>query len=407
MKIIHTSDWHLGHRFYDYDRTEEEERFFAQLAKVVAEERADALVVSGDVYHTGAPGNDVAKRFTDRLLEVQAGSPATEVVVIAGNHDSSSRLEVDRTLWMRSHVRIFGTSAETAEGRADFEKNVVELPGKGFIAAVPFCHERNFPAVAGTPAEDRMAAYFSALEAYLRVRNDQGLPSVLMAHLAVGKETDFTGQDRGLVIGGEASIEVRTLGTGYDYIALGHIHCPQWVKGERKVARYCGTPRAIHFDETYPHGVDVVEIASGREPVVRTIAFEPLRKVVTVGGKEGKDFSEVLQELEAARLEAGTYVRLNVALKAGEVVDPEWTERARTVAMALGLRFCQVNTIRSEEERAGVETSRLSMEELKALTDDDVVNILGSVRELTVRQKNLLLGLMKEMKAAQQNGEEA
>ena len=155
MKLIHTSDWHLGHRLYNYDRAAEEWHFFAQLAAAVEEERPDALVVSGDVFDSGAPGSDVAKRFTDALLEVTSRCPGMETFVIAGNHDSYSRLVVDKELWLRSHVHVFGMPAEDAEGKAVFEKNVVTLPGKGVIAAVPFCHSRNFPAVDGATGEDR------------------------------------------------------------------------------------------------------------------------------------------------------------------------------------------------------------------------------------------------------------
>ena len=75
MKIIHTSDWHLGNRLYNWDGTDEEEHFFTQLSAAVAEEQPDALVVSGDIFDTGVPGNDVAKRFTDALLEVTSRCP--------------------------------------------------------------------------------------------------------------------------------------------------------------------------------------------------------------------------------------------------------------------------------------------------------------------------------------------
>ena len=112
MKIVHTSDWHMGSRLYNYDRTDEEEHFFRQLSRVVEKERPDVLAVSGDIYHTGTPGNDVAKRFTERLLDVVGKCPEMETVVIAGNHDSYSRLVVDEALWKRFHVHVFGRPAE-------------------------------------------------------------------------------------------------------------------------------------------------------------------------------------------------------------------------------------------------------------------------------------------------------
>ena len=108
MKIVHTSDWHMGSRLYNYDRTDEEEHFFRQLTRVVEKERPDVLAVSGDIYHAGTPGNDVSKLFTERLLDVVGKCQGMETVVIAGNHDSPSRLVVDEALWKRFHVHVFG-----------------------------------------------------------------------------------------------------------------------------------------------------------------------------------------------------------------------------------------------------------------------------------------------------------
>ncbi len=286
MKIIHTADWHLGHRLYNYDRTDEEVHFFRLLAATVRKEQPDALVVSGDIFHSGTPGNDVAKRFTERLLDVQAECPAMETVVIAGNHDSYSRLVVDKALWKRCRVHVFGMPAEDREGKADFVRNEVLLPGKGLIAAVPFCHSRNFPLVEGAEGDDRAKNYFDGFAGFVRSRAS-GLPAVLMAHLAVDGEIDLRGHDKSFMVGGEECVDVADLGAAYDYMALGHIHCPQWIKGPRKLARYSGSPRAIHFDETYDHGVDVVTVEAGREPEVRTEVFEPLHALVTLGGKDG------------------------------------------------------------------------------------------------------------------------
>ena len=249
MKLIHTSDWHLGVRLYNWDETDEEKHLFAQLAAVVEDEQPDALVVSGDVFDTGAPGNDVAKRFTDALLEVTSRNPGMVTVVIAGNHDSYSRLIVDKELWLRSRVHVFGMPAEDATGRAVFGRNVVTLPGKGVIAAVPFCHPRNFPVVDGAVGDNREKDYFKGLAKYVADHSD-GLPAVLMAHLAVRADIDLRGHDKSLMIGGEECVGVEELGEGYGYVALGHIHCPQEVKGGKTVVRYCGAPRAIRFDET-------------------------------------------------------------------------------------------------------------------------------------------------------------
>ncbi len=397
MKVLHTSDWHLGHRLYNYDRSDEEAHFFGQLAELVARERPDALLVSGDVYHTGTPGNDVAKAFTRRLVEVLDGSPETETVIVAGNHDSYSRLEIDEALWRRLKVRIVGTPGEDSDGVADFSRNVIRIGGKGIVAAVPFCHPRNFPSVAGGAETDRTSAYFHGLRAYVEAQNPSRLPTILMAHLAVGKDTDLAGHDPVAVIGGEECVEQSALGAGYDYVALGHIHCPQWLKGGR-VARYCGTPRAVNFDETYPHGVDVVEVAAGKEPELRTEVLEPLRGLKTLGGKSGLPFEDALKELSAADLPSGAYVRLNVALAADENVQVEWTERARKAAADRSLRFCVINPIRAVADgRSPAGGGRIAMDRLRELSDEEVLTVLSGSRAMTDRQKELLRGLMAEL----------
>ena len=395
MKIIHTSDWHLGHRLYNYDRTDEEEHFFGQLAATVKEERPDALIVGGDVFHSGAPGNDVAKRFTERLLDVVAACPGMETVVIAGNHDSYSRLVVDKALWKRCHVHVFGMPAEDDEGRAVFDRNVVELPGKGVIAAVPFCHTRNYPMAEGSTGENRAGDYYARLAAHVAARAN-GLPAILVAHLAVKGDIDLRGHDRSRLVGGEECVDVGELGAAYDYVALGHIHCPQWIRGERKRARYCGSPRAIHFDETYDHGVDVVTVEAGREPEVRTVSFEPLHALVTLGGEEGKPFDEALAEVAGASLPPETYIRINVRLGVGEVAGPDWSERARKACLANGLRFCLNNPIRTEAPESGDSKKPLTMAELKELSNDEVLQILTTKHKLSERQCDLIRSLMQE-----------
>ncbi len=395
MKIIHTSDWHLGHRLYNYDRTDEEEHFFGQLAATVQGERPDALVVGGDVFHSGAPGNDVAKRFTERLLDAQEACPSMETVVIAGNHDSYSRLVVDESLWSRFRVHVFGRPAEDEGGKAVFARNVVEISGKGLVAAVPFCHSRNFPTVEATTGENRERDYFEGLAQYV-ADHSNGHPAVLMAHLAVKGELDLRGHDKMLVIGGEECVGVAELGTVYDYVALGHIHCPQWIKGEKKVARYCGTPRAIHFDETCDHGVDVVTVEAGRAPEARTEVFEPLHALVTLGGKDGLPFEEALTQVAEATLRPGTYIRLNVRLGAGELPGPDWTERARKACCAKGLRFCVNNPIRTETSEKQETKKMLTMEELKELSNDEVLQILSTRQRLSQRQCELVKALMEE-----------
>jgi exonuclease SbcD len=332
-------------------------------------------------------------------LDVVEACATMETVIIAGNHDGYSRLVVDESLWRRHHVHVFGIPAEDGDGRAVFSENVVEVAQKGVVAAVPFCHERNFPSVENAAGVNRMSEYFDGMA---RVASEMahGRPCILMAHLAVGKETDFTGQDKSMAIGGQECVDPDALGNVYDYIALGHIHCPQWIKSGRRVARYCGTPRAIHFDETYGHGIDIVEVEAGKEPSLRTESLKPKRDVVTVGGGDGLPFEDALRAVEELDAPFETYIRLNVALVENGMVGPDWAERARRACSAKNYRYCTINPIR--REAAGRATARermLSVAELKELSNEKVVEILSARRSLTARQCELIKGLMEEVGA--------
>ena len=93
FKFIHTSDWHLGQSFYGYDRSEEQQDFLEQLADIVRQHQPDALLVSGDIFHTATPSNAAVKMYVDAMLNIHDACESTTIVVIAGNHDSASRLD--------------------------------------------------------------------------------------------------------------------------------------------------------------------------------------------------------------------------------------------------------------------------------------------------------------------------
>ncbi len=402
MKFIHTSDWHLGKRLHQWDRTDEQLRFLEQLRDLAAAEKPDALVVAGDVFDGASPGSETGKMFVEGLLAIQEASPGMVAAVIAGNHDSCARLVVDEALWAHHGVRVVGRPAEDETGTARYGDNLVEVPGKGWIAAVPYCAPRNFPAPPDGNAgadRDRQSAYFAGLRAAAEAASGGRLPVVLAAHLAVGRETDFTGQDRGAVIGGEECADPGSLGADWDYVALGHIHCPQFVKNGAKRIRYCGTPMAMDFDEErHPHGADVVEIAArGSPPSVRSVRFEPLRTLTTLGGEAGEKFEALLDRLPRAGLPPGTYVRLRTALAPGQGPGPDWGDRARAAAEAASLRHCRIVAVRPETPDAPKPDATFSPDELRDLTDERVVDILAAAKALTDSEVELLRSVLETL----------
>ena len=343
MKIIHTSDWHLGQEFYSFDRTEEHVAFFSQLKDIVVEEQPDVLVVSGDIFHNATPSNSVMRLFTDHLDAICRAHPGMTVVIIAGNHDSSSRVEISRTLWEHFHVFIIG-KLEKKDKQLNFDQHIIPVVAssgelKGYVVALPYVTPLAFPSVEDDiPREKRQAAFLEVLSHKLNEKNLTNAPVVMMAHMAI-TGCDATGHN--LTQGGMDYINVADLKVGFDYLALGHIHCPQKIKTTEAgvgYARYSGSPIPVSFDEHYVHSVTVVEISQhGEQPLVRTIPIHNPWPLLTIP-KEAVDFEEGLSFLEKLPADQQSYIRLHVKLT--DVPPQNAMERAIQAVKGKKCRFC-------------------------------------------------------------------
>ena len=113
MKIIHTSDWHLGQNFFGYDRSEDHESMIAQLIDLIHAEEPDALVIAGDIFDIATPNTTVQKYFSEAIVRIHDARPAMTIVCISGNHDSASRHEVHQTPWEALKVKMIGKANMT------------------------------------------------------------------------------------------------------------------------------------------------------------------------------------------------------------------------------------------------------------------------------------------------------
>ena len=127
FKFIHTSDWHLGQNFYGYDRSEEHRDFLRQLAEIVHTHQPDALLVSGDIFNIAAPSNAAVNLYVEGMLDIHDACPEMAIIVIAGNHDSASRLDCDKLLWERNGINVLGSLARDNEGCADLDRHLIPV----------------------------------------------------------------------------------------------------------------------------------------------------------------------------------------------------------------------------------------------------------------------------------------
>ena len=335
FKFIHTSDWHLGQNFYGYDRSEEQTDFLRQLVDIVRQNQPDALLVSGDIFHTAAPSSAAIALYVNAMLDIHNACPTMAIVVIAGNHDSASRLQCDSRLWELANVKVLGGIARDNKGLADLGHHIIHMKGKGIVAAVPFAYPASFPLVddGHVGSDQRQPVYFQSLLDRVNAQNPAQLPVVLMAHLAVNS-SDFTGHEVGMM----ECVEIGVLGNGYDYAALGHIHRPQDLSGR---VRYCGTPLAVSFDEQCEHSVSIVEIdAHGSLPRVATMRIVNIKPLRTIPPGSPVDFETALEQLQLLVPSERAYIRLNVQVD--RYLPNGAQERAALAVADKQCRFCEI-----------------------------------------------------------------
>lgn len=363
MKIIHTADWHIGHELYGYDREEEFDYFFTQLADLMEKDQPDALLVSGDVYDSYMPSNAAVKQLNTALLSLHEASPETEIILTAGNHDSGLRLEAAAPPWLSHRIHLIGTIDPT------LERNRIEIEGKGVVMAIPFCYPANFPHREGDRVEERQKSFFQRVSEQL---SKESLPTVLMAHLYLsGARLNGSRQPRDIV-GGSEAMPLSDIGTGYDYLALGHIHRRQQLSNQ---AHYSGSPLPISFDEPAEHGVLVVELHKGKAPRVDFRALTTARPLLTLP-EQAVSYSDAIDLLRTMDAEEQAYIRLHVLGEPDKPLPFDYLEQATKALEGKSARYCTVMMEYPESVAAErVEQRMVSPDELNTYSPQRIVEM--------------------------------
>lgn len=401
MKVIHTSDWHLGHVLYNFDRTAEHGAFLEQLCELVRSEKPDALLVSGDIFDSAQPSIPAQRLYNRMMIEIARMNPDTTIVVTAGNHDGASRQELFSELWDEAfNVKYVGKIGYKEDGTVDLDKFIVMIPGKGFIVAVPYIYGENYPESTDdsrVPIQD----FHQRLLDRVAERNLEGLPVIMMDHLAVAS-CDIAGHDSS-----KARLvfeDLELLGEGWDYLALGHIHKPQTIKGT--AARYCGSPIPVSFDEDYEHSVSVVTIGKhGDTPVISTV---PVKNVMPIWNlpREAGTFEEVKAAIAAIPAGAKGYARVNIKTKDILPMDQK-IEIEALMKEHKGIRMCNINLVR-EGGSAPRELKTYTPDELKQSVDavmiaKDYYSASHNGDELPEELVRILEGIVREVESKQED----
>ncbi len=296
MKILHTSDWHLGRSLYGRKRYEEFAAFLDWLAQTIEEEKVDALLVAGDVFDTSTPSNR-AQELYYRFLYTVAKSCCRHVVVIAGNHDSPSFLDAPKALLQVLNVYVVGEAMEKPE-----EEVIVLYNGEqpeAIVCAVPYLRDKELRTVEpGETIDDKNAKLVEGLKqhyaAVCKVAEQKrtefeksgytDIPIVAMGHLftAGGKTVEGDGV-RELYVGSLAHVEQDVFPSRIDYLALGHLHVPQAV-GSMEHIRYCGSPIPMGFGEATQEKKVVLVEFNGTTPNIQELPVPCFQEMVRIVG---------------------------------------------------------------------------------------------------------------------------
>lgn len=295
MRILHTSDWHIGRTLYGKRRHEEHVAFLAWLHGTVVERNVDTLLVCGDIFDTISPGNKSQEIYYS-FLRAMVDSPCRHVIVIGGNHDSASLLDAPKAILESLHVHVLGCAPQ------EMDDEIIVLhdqhgEAEAIVCAVPYLRDRdvrdgsddqhiedkNQRLVAGIAAHYKMVQ-----DRALRRRTELGehIPVVVTGHLFTsgGRVSEGDGV-RDLYVGTAAEVSSTLFSDAVDYVALGHLHIPQMVGG-RDTIRYAGSPIPMGFGEAgqQKQVIAIDFLSNSLFPLVETITIPTFQRLVTIEG---------------------------------------------------------------------------------------------------------------------------
>lgn len=261
MRLFHTSDWHLGQNLHGQERDFEHACFLEWLLRQLKHEQPDALLIAGDIFDTVNPPVKAQERLYDFIVSAHEQQPGLSIVMIAGNHDSGSRIELPAPLMRRLRAHALGRVLWLDDGQLDAGRLLLPLTdASGKVAAwclaLPFLRPAE---VTGRHLGEDYLKGIAQVHEWLiaaaeeRRQPGQALIAVSHAHMAGGAVSEDS--ERSLVIGNAEALPASLFGPQISYVALGHLHKPQKVNGEERI-RYSGSPIPLSFSEVdYKHQI--------------------------------------------------------------------------------------------------------------------------------------------------------
>ncbi|WP_448552880.1 exonuclease subunit SbcD [Thalassotalea montiporae] len=365
MKILHTSDWHLGQHFYGKSRANEHLQFLNWLLEQVTEHSVDAIILAGDIFDTSAPpsyARELYFNFIDKLNTL-----GCQLIALAGNHDSVAMLNESKQLLAALNTQVITTASADSDQQLVTIKNA---SGKalGVVCAIPFLRPRDLvTSQAGQSATDKQLQLQVAITEHYQTlyesANAYQLPVIMTGHLTtVGSKTSDSVRE--IYIGTLEAFPANAFPKA-DYIALGHIHRPQKVAGNNTI-RYSGSPIPLSFDEaSHDKTVNLVSVNDQSTVVVEALTiprFQPMAMLKTSVDELATSIEQLAQEY-SEQITTDLPLWLDIEISAqGYLAD--LSGRVQELVKDLPIEVLLIRRSKQERQQILAEQRTVTLEEL-------------------------------------------
>jgi exonuclease SbcD len=309
IKILATSDWHLGNTAFGLERRDEFINYMQWLFDVIKERQPDVLLVAGDVFDNSNPSSEAQKLYYDFITKLVKDCQGMQTIIIAGNHDSAGRLEAPRDLLGLMNVHIRGYIKRN-DGKPDYDDLIIPVMSrdgkdKAWVLAVPYLRDGDYERLEDCYSKN-VKGFISKMIDVASGQRQENEALILMAHLYcrnadIAKNNE---QSERIVVGGAEQVDIADLNKDIDLTVLGHIHKRQTVDGNPNM-RYIGSALPMSFAEKYyKHGTELFTFENGHLNTDDIVfdEYHPLHRLITIpdntnAGMEQEDVINKINEL--------------------------------------------------------------------------------------------------------------
>ena len=365
MKILHTSDWHLGQYFMMKTREAEHLAFLSWLVDLIKEQQIDALIVAGDIFDSSAPPSYARKLYSDFIVKLQS-TGCQQLIIISGNHDSVAVLNESKSLLSALNVSVLaGLNDDLSEHLITLHDN--QQQATAMVCALPFLRAGDvMGSEAGLSAEKKQQNLQRGIETTYRdiyqlaqkECGDKRLPIIATGHLTtVGCSVSESERD---IYIGTLSAFPASLFPEFDYIALGHLHRSQKVQ-KSDVIRYCGSPIPLSFDETkHDKQVMIVDFSDIDSVEVTSVVIPRFQYLQVIKG----DLESVSEQLKTLKSEnENTSIWLEVKLDQAFYVS-DVQSQLNSLVEDSGIEILKISSPKLNENSQWQETESTTLDDL-------------------------------------------